>query len=742
MACKRVRVRALASAHGCGSVMAPSSARNRQARLASEYHELGRQLTSGKLTVVGNYTLQRTIGQGTYGRVRLATHRLTNSRVAVKQIPKEHVANLTREIHHHRRLHHPHVLQLFEVIQTESHIWMILELCAGGELYDYIIERGKLSESEARSMFGQICLGVAYIHDQGIVHRDLKLENILLDEHHNIKLSDFGFTREYQGHQLLQTKCGTIAYSAPEVLAGMRYVGPEIDVWSMGIILYVLLCGYLPFDDENDFMMQWKIMHEEADIPATLSDEARDLLASMLQKDGSRRLTIREILSHPWFRACTTNYLDMLSSPRPALFTSSVEKDLFMNLQDLGFAVGQIQHSVATFACDTAGAFWWLLLRKRIRKSDVTQSTSRNSSPVPPCPTLGLALSPLSSTEFESRVPVQNPSPQLPLYQRVPDHGTANLSHEQNASSTDALSLLAPVAAPQGDPFAPSSTVRQPFLPAKSGLREKQLSMSQSTPMLHRMSSVSSRASTTEHIGHPMLRSYSRRLSSRSLESFPLTSSGHLRRQVSSISSHMTRRRRGSESTVIKHRLPIPRPRTTNQSLSHTPTSRVGCERPVSLDEQALYDIHQQLNSFSLSRASTPPNGTSLAFMRGSRSAFGINMRPIPSPEPRTRLPLPHKDQRVDAASLQKIKKSFLSSDDDDWIDEDEFLGGLGQLGSLAAEVPLHQTRRGSPCPPRMQLPRSASNDKKTSTFENTKSMRQKMQRDLQTPLIEEDEEL
>ncbi|WFD28294.1 hypothetical protein MNAN1_003302 [Malassezia nana] len=225
-------------------------------------------------------------------------------------------------------------------------------------------------------MFGQICLGVAYIHEQGIVHRDLKLENILLDEHRRVKLSDFGFTREYQPHQLLQTKCGTLGYSAPEVLSDLRYFGPEIDVWSMGVILYVLLCGYLPFEDDNESVIQWKIIHEDVEIPSTLSPDARDLLLRILQKDGQRRISIPEILSHPWFRDSSTNYSEMLSAPRPALLTGSLEKELFMNLQDLGFAVGQIRHSVTTYACDAAGAFWWLLLRKRQKNADESQNLS------------------------------------------------------------------------------------------------------------------------------------------------------------------------------------------------------------------------------------------------------------------------------------------------------------------------------------------------------------------------------
>lgn len=180
---------------------------------------------------------------GTYGKVRLGTHRLTSVRVAIKQIPKAMSAALTREIHHHRRLHHPHVTKLYEVIATESSIWLVTELCSGGELFDYLAEKGRLSEDETRTIFGQLCLAVGYIHEKGVVHRDLKLENVLLDERCRVKLGDFGFTREYEKGSLLDTYCGTTgyviylhltcllynyynSYAAPEMLLAKKYLGP------------------------------------------------------------------------------------------------------------------------------------------------------------------------------------------------------------------------------------------------------------------------------------------------------------------------------------------------------------------------------------------------------------------------------------------------------------------------------------------------------------------------------------
>lgn len=147
--------------------------------------------------------------------------------------PSSPLSLLTREIHHHRRLRHPHVLSLFELVATESSIYLVTELCAGGELFDYLVEQVRLSLAETRRIFGQLVLGVAYLHGEGVVHRDLKLENVLLDENINVKIADLGFGREFEKGRFMETRVGTLGYMAPEVVSGQRYLGEGTSrIWS------------------------------------------------------------------------------------------------------------------------------------------------------------------------------------------------------------------------------------------------------------------------------------------------------------------------------------------------------------------------------------------------------------------------------------------------------------------------------------------------------------------------------
>ena len=204
---------------------------------------------------------------------------------------------------------HPHIIRLYEVIDTPTDIFLVNEYVSGGELFDYIVSKGRLSSDEARNFFHQIVSGVEYCHFQKIVHRDLKPENLLLDSNLNIKIADFGLSNLMRDGDFLRTSCGSPNYAAPEVISGHLYAGPEVDVWSCGVILYALLCGSLPFDDESIPNLFKKIKSGMYSLPSHLSQLARNLIPRMLEVDPMKRITIPEIRLHPWFQHKLPPYL-------------------------------------------------------------------------------------------------------------------------------------------------------------------------------------------------------------------------------------------------------------------------------------------------------------------------------------------------------------------------------------------------------------------------------------------------
>ncbi|ORY87560.1 kinase-like domain-containing protein, partial [Protomyces lactucae-debilis] len=273
--------------------------KNLKANLAASYNELVRSFTALACETIGNYSLGREVGKGSYGHAYQATHKFLGGKVVLKGTPKSEAPTLAREIHHHRRLHHPHVVQLYEVIVTEERVWLVLEHCGGGELYEYLLKRRQLTERETKKIFAQICGAVAYIHSRGIVHRDLKLENIFLDRKNNVKLGDFGFTRE-NDKGFMKTWCGSTAYSAPEILRCSKYQGEPVDIWSLGIILFALLSGQLPYDEEDELATKRMILESQPVFPPFFSDEMTQLITSMLNKDPEKRPSAQDILQHPF----------------------------------------------------------------------------------------------------------------------------------------------------------------------------------------------------------------------------------------------------------------------------------------------------------------------------------------------------------------------------------------------------------------------------------------------------------
>ncbi|XP_045454345.1 5'-AMP-activated protein kinase catalytic subunit alpha-2 [Melitaea cinxia] len=272
---------------------------------------------------IGHYTLGVTLGVGTFGKVKIGEHQLTKHKVAVKILNRQKIKSLDvvgkirREIQNLKLFRHPHIIKLYQVISTPTDIFMIMEYVSGGELFDYIVKRGKLQEHEARRFFQQIISGVDYCHRHMIVHRDLKPENLLLDQNMHVKIADFGLSNMMMDGEFLRTSCGSPNYAAPEVISGKLYAGPEVDVWSCGVILYALLCGTLPFDDEHVPTLFRKIKSGIFPIPEYLNKSVVSLLCNMLQVDPMKRATIEDVKKHEWFQKDLPGYL----------FPSPVEQD-------------------------------------------------------------------------------------------------------------------------------------------------------------------------------------------------------------------------------------------------------------------------------------------------------------------------------------------------------------------------------------------------------------------------------
>ncbi|KAH0538949.1 hypothetical protein FGG08_004464 [Glutinoglossum americanum] len=265
---------------------------------------------------LGQYTVIKTLGEGSFGKVKLAVHEVSKQKVALKIISRRKLINrdmagrVEREIQYLQLLRHPHIIKLYTVITTPSEIIMVLEY-AGGELFDYIVQNGKMAEDNARRFFQQIICAVEYCHRHKIVHRDLKPENLLLDEYLNVKIADFGLSNIMTDGNFLKTSCGSPNYAAPEVISGKLYAGPEVDVWSCGVILYVLLVGRLPFDDEYIPSLFRKIAQGNFSVPNYLSSGAVTMIRKMLVVNPVHRITVAEIRQDPWFMKNLADYLQL-----------------------------------------------------------------------------------------------------------------------------------------------------------------------------------------------------------------------------------------------------------------------------------------------------------------------------------------------------------------------------------------------------------------------------------------------
>ena len=265
-----------------------------------------------KIERVGKYILERTLGSGATGKVKLARNSKTGEKVGIKIIKKELFYDkpslkviIQREISVMKLMFHPHVIKIYDVLEDPGFLFLIIEYASNGELFSFLVQRKKINNREALCFFQQIISGLEYCHTHKICHRDLKLENILLDSNYNIKIADFGMASLSFPNKMLKTFCGSPHYASPEIIANEPYNGALSDIWSCGIILYAIVIGKLPFDEESDNLKNLfnKIRFEPVKIPKTIPVDCRDLIRSLLTINPEKRITIEKIKQHKWFRS-------------------------------------------------------------------------------------------------------------------------------------------------------------------------------------------------------------------------------------------------------------------------------------------------------------------------------------------------------------------------------------------------------------------------------------------------------
>ncbi|XP_051530936.1 serine/threonine-protein kinase BRSK2-like isoform X3 [Myxocyprinus asiaticus] len=256
---------------------------------------------------VGPYRLEKTLGKGQTGLVKLGIHCITGQKVAIKIVNREKLSEsvlmkVEREIAILKLIEHPHVLKLHDVYENNKYLYLVLEHVSGGELFDYLVKKGRLTPKEARKFFRQIISALDFCHSHSICHRDLKPENLLLDERNNIRIADFGMASLQVGDSMLETSCGSPHYACPEVIRGEKYDGRRADVWSCGVILFALLVGALPFDHDNLRQLLEKVKSGEFHMPQFIPPDCQALLRGMIEVNPEKRLTLEAIQKHAWYQ--------------------------------------------------------------------------------------------------------------------------------------------------------------------------------------------------------------------------------------------------------------------------------------------------------------------------------------------------------------------------------------------------------------------------------------------------------
>ncbi|XP_046599321.1 serine/threonine-protein kinase SIK2 isoform X1 [Neodiprion lecontei] len=346
----------------------------------------GSACQSKKQIRVGFYDIEGTIGKGNFAVVKLARHRITKTEVAIKiidktQLDSTNLEKVYREVEIMKQLEHPHIVKLYQVMETKNMIYMVCEYASRGEIFDYIARYGRMGEPRARATFAQILSAVEYCHAIGVAHRDLKAENLLLDAQMNVKIADFGFSNRFSPGERLSTWCGSPPYAAPEVFRGKHYAGPEIDVWSLGVVLYVLVCGALPFDGSTLQSLRDRVLSGRFRIPYFMSTDCENLIRKMLVLEPGKRYTIPQIKRHRWM----SGIVDANDAELPGIATVTTtqtvqepNEQILRLMHSLGIDVTRTRESLRNNSYDHHAAIYFLLLEKlkQHRSTNVSNNTS------------------------------------------------------------------------------------------------------------------------------------------------------------------------------------------------------------------------------------------------------------------------------------------------------------------------------------------------------------------------------
>ncbi|XP_056139478.1 serine/threonine-protein kinase SIK3 homolog isoform X1 [Lampris incognitus] len=393
---------------------------------------------------VGFYEIERTIGKGNFAVVKLATHIITKAKVAIKivdktQLDDENLKKIFREVQIMKMLRHPHIIRLYQVMDTERMIYLVTEYASGGEIFDHLVAHGRMAEKDARKKFKQIVAAVHFCHCRNIVHRDLKAENLLLDHNLNIKIADFGFSNLFSRGQLLKTWCGSPPYAAPELFEGKEYDGPKVDIWSLGVVLYVLVCGALPFDGSTLQNLRARVLSGKFRIPFFMSTDCEYLIRHMLVLEPSRRLSMEQICKNKWMRQGDPDpdfdrLIAECEQVKTERETELINDQVLMAMSEMGLDRERTLQSLHTDAYDHYSAIY-SLLADRLKK----HKTLRVAPPTRP---IGYPLNAVQTDQQGNPVSMTVPHVQLinPENQIVePDGSMALDSDEGEEPSPEAM---------------------------------------------------------------------------------------------------------------------------------------------------------------------------------------------------------------------------------------------------------------------------------------------------------------